>query len=68
MDDQEQLWQPFAASIPDQEPDIFCNDEWEALLALRTSYQRGRDLLTPQEQARLRFICWLIDSGRLDPS
>jgi hypothetical protein len=48
-------------------PATFTRREWRALCALHAHYQQGRDLLTTRELARLRFIRWLYDTGRLVP-
>jgi hypothetical protein len=39
----------------------------QALHALRDHYQQERDLLSNRELARLRFLRWLHDHGRLAP-
>ncbi len=36
--------------------------EYEALRALCAKYQAGQHLFTEHELARLRFVCWLIQS------
>ena len=38
----------------------------QALNALRPSYPPGYDLFTEPEIARLRFVCWLIESPGWD--
>jgi hypothetical protein len=45
----------------------FSMDEWRALRALRTRYQRTGDLLTDSELARLRFWRWLYRTGKIIP-
>jgi hypothetical protein len=42
--------------------------EWPAALyTLRARYGESRDLFSPREMAHLRFLRWLIQSGRLAP-
>ena len=41
--------------------------ERRALRALRARYHQDRDLFTPTEMARLRFLHWLAQTGRLMP-
>jgi hypothetical protein len=43
----------------------FTSEQWHALVTLRDCYQRDHDLLSAREQTRLRFIRWLIDTGRV---
>ena len=38
-----------------------------ALRALRERYEKGRDLFSARERARLRFVRWLYRTGRLMP-
>ncbi|HEY8284681.1 MAG TPA: hypothetical protein VIJ28_09885 [Chloroflexota bacterium] len=46
---------------------VFNARELRTLRDLRARYQQDRDLFTPREAARLRFIRWLVRSGRLIP-
>jgi hypothetical protein len=40
--------------------------EWPAALhALRARYRESRDLFSPREMARLCFLRWLVQTGRL---
>jgi hypothetical protein len=39
----------------------------QALLRLRERYRQGHDLFTRQERARLAFVRWLVQTGRLLP-
>ena len=40
--------------------------EWSAALhALRDHYRESRDLFGPREIAHLRFLRWLVQTGRL---
>jgi hypothetical protein len=58
------------ASVPDPNPnnlETFSEEQQRVLKMLRTSYAQGLDLLSRQEQARLRFLRWLIDTSRLQP-
>lgn len=58
------------ASVPDpnaNNPETFSEEERRVLITLRKSYAQGLDLLSRQEQARLRFLRWLIDTSRLQP-
>jgi hypothetical protein len=43
----------------------FTPGEWEALRALRLRYQQDHDLFTTQERARLCFVRWLRETGRI---
>ena len=45
----------------------FTARELRTLRALRARYHKDRDLFTPREAARLHFIRWLVQSGRLIP-
>lgn len=38
-----------------------------ALHALRARYLESRDLFNPRETAHLRFLRWLVQTGRLAP-
>lgn len=44
---------------------MFSPDEREALARLRACYRTAGDALTPSEIARLEFLRWLYQSGRL---
>jgi hypothetical protein len=46
---------------------IFNAQELRTLRDLRARYQQDRDLFAPREAARLQFIRWLVQSGRLIP-
>jgi hypothetical protein len=48
----------------DAYPD-FTRDEWQILQRLHLRYQQDHDLLTARELARLRFLRWLAQAGRL---
>lgn len=43
----------------------FTPAEQHALRSLRARYQQDRDLFSPSELARLRFLRWLVQTGRL---
>ncbi|HEX8918332.1 MAG TPA: hypothetical protein VF898_07505 [Chloroflexota bacterium] len=43
----------------------FTDQETRALEALRTRFQQDHDLLSERERAHLRFLRWLVDSGRV---
>jgi hypothetical protein len=45
----------------------FTATEWQVLLDLRTRYAQWHDLLSSRELARLRFLRWLVQTGRLAP-
>jgi hypothetical protein len=51
---------PAPASTPD-----FTSREWRDLVTLRQRYQQDHDLFSPQELARLRFLRWLHETGKL---
>jgi hypothetical protein len=51
-------------STPPAAP-VFTRAEHATLRALRARYRAGRDLFDAQELARLRFIRWLYQTGRL---
>lgn len=40
---------------------------WSAWQRLRLRFQQDRDLWTPREEAHLRFLRWLVETGRLVP-
>jgi hypothetical protein len=44
----------------------FTRAEWQVLQRLQFRYQEDHDLLTTHEVARLRFVRWLVATGRLD--
>ena len=46
---------------------MFTAAQRQALHALRDRYQQERDLFSTRELARLRFLRWLHDHGRLAP-
>ena len=46
---------------------LFSRAEWDSLCVLRTRYQQDRDLLSERERARVRFLRWLYQTGRLEP-
>ena len=46
---------------------VFTRAEWHTLRALRTRYQQDPDLLSERERARVRFLRWLYQTGRLEP-
>ena len=50
---------------PPDSSDLYTESEWEALLALRRCYQLYHDFLSTRELARLRFVRWLYQTGRL---
>lgn len=43
----------------------FTPAEWEALSTLRERYQQDHDHFNTRERARLRFIRWLRQTGRM---
>lgn len=43
----------------------FSPAEWFAIERLYTRYQQGADIWTERELARLRFMRWLVQTGRL---
>lgn len=43
----------------------FTDTQRDRLCALREHFGSDRDLFNKQELARLRFVRWLYDSGRL---
>jgi hypothetical protein len=43
----------------------FSPAEWFALEKLRTRYQQDADVWTERELAQLRFLQWLVQTGRL---
>lgn len=44
----------------------FTLDEWHTLQRLQLRYQQDHDLLTEHDVVRLRFVRWLVATGRLD--
>ena len=53
-------------SVPPTAP-VFTPAQRAALRQLRARYRAGRDLFTAPELARLRFLRWLFQTGRLAP-
>ncbi len=45
----------------------FNQAEWSTIEALKDRYRADHDLFTAQERARLEFVRWLYQSGRLQP-
>lgn len=45
----------------------FTAQEWRSLCALRERYARHRDLFAARDIAHLRFLRWLVQTGRLQP-
>lgn len=45
---------------------LFTDAERAAISRLRACYQTAGDALTPSEIARLEFLRWLYQSGRLE--
>lgn len=43
----------------------FTRREWEALRTLRLRYQEDHDHFSSRERARLRFVRWLRETGRI---
>ncbi len=43
----------------------FTPAEQRVLHTLRAQYRQDRDLFSPSELARLRFLRWLVQAGRL---
>jgi hypothetical protein len=39
-------------------------EDTAALVALRARYRESRDLFSPREMAHLRFLRWLVQTGR----
>ncbi len=53
-------------SVPSRE--TASTPEWPtALYARRARYGESHDLFSPREMAHLRFLRWLIHTGRLAP-
>ncbi len=53
-------------SVPPAAP-VFTPTQRAALRQLRARYRAGGDLFTAPELARMRFLRWLIQTGRLVP-
>jgi hypothetical protein len=47
-------------------PIKFATQELRALRMLRTRYEEGGDLFSAHEMAHLRFVRWLVQTGRLN--
>ncbi len=45
----------------------FTSEELAALQRLQAGYQSAGDFLTPDEVARLQFVRWLYQTGRVEP-
>jgi hypothetical protein len=52
-------------SVPPAAAPLFTPAECAALRQLRARDRAGRDLFTAPELARLRFLRWLYQTGRL---
>jgi hypothetical protein len=46
---------------------LFTRAEWNRLCALRTRYQQDPEPLSERERARMRFLRWLYQTGRVEP-
>jgi hypothetical protein len=56
-----------ATSAPD--PSVaaaFSDKQLQTLMALRETYEPDYDLFSVRELARLRFVRWLVEQGRLE--
>lgn len=47
-------------------PSLFTAQQWIALLLLRHRYRLGQDLWSAAEVERLRFLRWLVTTGRIE--
>lgn len=47
------------------QPTSFTNKQQLALLRLRARYERGNDRFDDRELARMRFVRWLCETGRI---
>jgi hypothetical protein len=45
----------------------FTEAEWQTLRALQMRYQQDHDHFSERERARLQFVRWLYQTGRLRP-
>jgi hypothetical protein len=43
----------------------FTRDQWRSIERLRLRYQRAHDFWSERELAHLRFLRWLVLTGRL---
>jgi hypothetical protein len=49
-------------------PEAASTGDWPvAMYALRARYRESRDLFSRREMAHLRFVHWLVQTGRLLP-
>jgi hypothetical protein len=55
-----------ARSSADDELALFTCQEWTTLLRLRRRYHDGQDLWDERELARLGFLRWLRQTGRIE--
>jgi hypothetical protein len=46
---------------------LFTPAQWQALDTVRQRYGQDHDLFSERERARLRFLRWLSQAGRLVP-
>jgi hypothetical protein len=53
---------------PTPQATLFTAAQWQALDTLRQRYGQDHDLFSECERARLRFVRWLYQAGRLVPS
>jgi hypothetical protein len=66
---QEERGEPRAPTIAPSSADqaaSFTAREWMALLLLRRRYLIGHDLWDARELERLRFMRWLLETGRVE--
>lgn len=57
-----------ACPVPMAPPyEVFTQEEWTLIEALRALYEQGLDVLCPVERAHVRFLRWLVETGRLEP-
>lgn len=57
---------PGAGSPAHEEPVLFTCQEWVALLRLRRRYRNGQDQSDARQRARLSFMRWLRETGRIE--
>jgi hypothetical protein len=48
-------------------PRLFEPEEFRQLQRLRQRYQLEPDIFTEREWSKLRFVRWLVQTGRLQP-
>jgi hypothetical protein len=63
MNDRKTVHRPVAESVTAS----FSDTEWRAFHVMQERYLEDRDLFGAIERARLHFVRWLYQQGRIEP-